>query len=55
MKKLSTEIFSKTNNLRWLVPIDESTGFDPVLQQMWQGSEGSQKWEDVKQHLGHIQ
>jgi hypothetical protein len=51
--KMSREVYSEswqpTCNLRWIY---RSKKFDPInldmiLQQMWQGSQGNQKWEDI--------
>ncbi len=46
--------YSATNNLRYAkkhIQIDEqSAKWELRLQQMWQGSDGSQKWEWVPIH-----
>lgn len=42
----SGETFSPTNGLRFVVRVEGPT-IKRILQQMWQGSHGSQRWEDV--------
>jgi len=45
--------YEKTMNLRYakkVIPIDENTGtYELRLQQMWQGSDGSEKWEWIEE------
>ena len=38
--------YRATMQLRWRVP-PETTTNPPVLEQMWQGSDGTQKWEPI--------
>lgn len=48
----TSQSWTLTMRLRWVnkqIPIDEHTSkTEKTLQQMWQGSAGEQKWEDVK-------
>jgi hypothetical protein len=37
------EYWQATNQLRWF-----DNGTETVLQQMWQGSNGTQKWENIE-------
>lgn len=43
------EFFQITPQLRWINRRDISmpSHYDSVLQQLWQGSNGAQRWEDV--------
>lgn len=42
-----TEYWEPTSVLRWKrIPIDKLS-YNKVLQQMWQGSSGTQEWKDI--------
>jgi len=42
------ETWIPTCNLRWKQPPLDSLYPSKTLQQMWQSSQGNQKWEDIK-------